>query len=48
LNCFWDFSGTGRRKAWPNARKQIFEDNIAKERQIKERKEMMEKKGKSD
>jgi dimethylaniline monooxygenase (N-oxide forming) len=47
----WRLFETGRRKAWPQARQQILDDNVRAERQIKERREMMEekkKKGKSD
>lgn len=45
----WRLFETGRRKAWPDARRQIFEDNEIAERQVRERKEMMEgRKGKSD
>lgn len=44
----WRLFETGRRKAWVGARSQILEDNACAERQVRERKAMMEGKAKAD
>ena len=44
----WRLFDTGRRKVWSQARQQIFEDNETAERQVRQRKEAMEKGGKKD
>jgi dimethylaniline monooxygenase (N-oxide forming) len=44
----WRLFETGGRKAWTGAKSQIFADNECAERQIRERKAMMERKTKGD
>lgn len=41
----WRLFETGMRKAWPQARRQIFDDNERAERQVRERREMVEGRG---